>query len=72
VAPRVITLFTDLEGSTTDEYWLVTDATGNEDGSYRVIFTEDLDSFGLSVVLEDGRHCCLGFNGEFADTIESM
>ena len=47
VAQRVITLFTDLKGSTTGEYWLVTDATGNEDGSYRVIFTEDLNSFGL-------------------------
>jgi hypothetical protein len=72
VPPRAITLFTNLESSTTEDYWLVTDATGKDDGSYRVIYTEDLDSFGLSVILEGGRHCCMGFYGEFAETIESM
>jgi hypothetical protein len=72
VTPRVTTLFTGLESSTTEKYWLVTDATGKDDGSCQVIYTEDLDSFGLSVILQGGRHCCMGFYGEFADAIESM
>lgn len=72
VTPRAITLFTGLESSTTEDYWLVTDATGTDDSSYRVIYTEDIDAFGLSVVLQGGRDCCMGFHGDFAETVESM
>jgi hypothetical protein len=72
ITPRVVTLFSGLDSSTTVDYWLVTDATGSDDGSYRVIYTEDLDSFGLSVILEGERHCCIGFYGGFAEAIESM
>jgi len=72
ITPRIITLFTDLESKTTEDYWLVTDAVGKDDSSYRVIYTNDLDCFGLSVILQGGRDCCIGFYGEFAEAVENM
>ena len=72
IPPRPITLYVDFGGSTTEEFWLATDATGKADGSYRVIYTEDLDCFGLSVILSGGRDYCMGFYGGFAETIQNM
>lgn len=72
ISPRVVVLFINLTSLETEEFWLITDATGTNDSSYRVIYTEDLDSFGLSVILEGGRDCCLGFCGDFDKAIQSM
>ncbi len=71
-APRLITLFTALDASATEQYWLVTDDIGSEDGSYRVIYAEDLDCFGLAVRLQSGRGCCYGFFGSFDETVQNM
>ena len=72
IEPRVVTLFTGLDSSATEDFWLVTGDIGKDDSSYRVIYTEDLESFGLSVILQNGRHCCLGFYGQFAEAIVAM
>ncbi len=73
VSPRVVKLFKDLTSLETEEFWLVTDNYGGmRDSSYRVIYTEDLDSFGLSVILNDGRDCCMGFHGDFDNAVQRM
>ena len=70
--PRRITFYTNLETGEMDSGWLVTDHTGIQDSSYRIIYDEAFDMFGLITELQDGRVYCLGLYGGFAETVESM
>ena len=72
VVPKKVQLFEDYESENKVGLWLVTDHTGNNDSSYRVVFDETESDFGLAVTLENGRECFMGLNGKFGHTVEGM
>ncbi len=72
IAPKKIVLANDADGKEYAEYWLVTDHTGHNDSSYRVIYDDEFHLFGLACRLQTGVVWCLGLYGSFAETINNM
>jgi hypothetical protein len=73
IAPRKVTLATDPDGEQYADFWLVTDHTGSDDASYRVVFDEETDDFGLEVTLNTGVCWYMGsYGSSFAVTVDAM
>lgn len=72
--PRQTNLVTDLDTNDARDFWLVTDHTGHNDASYRVVFDPVEKLFGLEMTIEDGRQWFMGIHGEgtFADCVVMM
>jgi len=72
VVPRQIEAWADPERQIAALVWLVTDHTGQNDSSYRVVFDSSSQAFGLETTLADGTAWYMGPYGTFSDAIESM
>jgi hypothetical protein len=72
VAPREITVSADPDSSRTMRVWLVTDHTGHEDGSSRVVYDAATKMFGLVMELRTGVLWYMGSHGSFVDAVESI
>ena len=72
IEPRRIVIFTDIDGITSRFFWLVTDHIGEEDSSYRVVYDEYGEVFGLEEILDTGKSWYMGSYGTFLNAIKSM
>ena len=72
IDPRPVRFSTDANGNTFKDLWLVTDHTGQEDSSYRIVYDENSQMFGLAVTLDSGVEWYMGSYGSFSETVESM
>jgi hypothetical protein len=72
VEPRLIRLSADADGTSFKDLWLVTDHTGEEDSSYRLVYDGDNHEFGLESTLDTGVEWYMGSYGSFSETVESM
>lgn len=72
IEPKTIELTVDLDSNKKSEFWLITDDTGHNDSSYRIVFDETTDTFGLECRLEDGREWYMGAYGSFTEAVQSM
>ncbi len=72
VPPRRVDVALNPEGTATGHVWLVTDDTGENDASYRVVYDEAEASFGLECTLKSGVSWYMGPYGSFANAVESM
>ena len=72
IEPRLIDLIIDLDTNRKGQFWLITDNIGVNDSSYRVVFDEKTNEFGLECTLDDKREWFMGIYGNFSDTIKSM
>jgi hypothetical protein len=70
--PQRIKLSKDPDGNEFAYYWLVTDHTGTNDSSYRVVYDEEMEMFGLECTLDNGLEWYMGAYGTFKEAIESM
>jgi hypothetical protein len=71
-APRQGTFSESSEGTKPFTLWLVTDNTGTEDSSLRVVFDQRRGKFGLAMELRNGIHWFTGLYGSFSETIKNM
>jgi hypothetical protein len=53
IEPRVISLAHAPDGLKYDDFWLITDHTGQNDSSFRVFYDEAKDQFGRECLLEN-------------------
>ena len=65
-------LATDAEGTSFKDVWLVTNHTGENDSSYRIIYDDQAQLFGLECTLESGVEWYMGNYGSFSETVENM
>ena len=72
INPRRIELSLDPDGMASVELWLVTDHTGHEDSSSRVVYDEAIESFGLEQTLNTGVEWYMGPYGSFSECVENM
>ncbi len=72
VTPRPIRFSVDADGNSFKELWLVTDHTGEKDSSYRVVYDENNQMFGLESTLDTGVEWYMGSYGSFSETVENM
>jgi hypothetical protein len=71
-APRQITASLDLEGRQLVGLWLVTDHTGVEDSSSRLVYHLDADAFGIVIDLQGGVAWFQGADDSLSDAVENM
>lgn len=72
IKPKKIDLFSDFNCVNQKEYWLITDHTGIDDASYRVIYCEIEKGFGLEMEDDNSRHIMMGIYGSFYETVDSI
>ena len=72
VEPRPIRLAADADGNTFNDLWIVTDHTGENDSSYRIVYDETNQVFGLESTLDTGVEWYMGSYGSFSETVENM
>jgi len=72
IRPRSVAISKDPDGKEYSNIWLVTDHTGNNDSSYRVVYDQGKKSFGLEVTLKNGISWFMGNYGEFTKAVEAM
>jgi hypothetical protein len=72
VPPRPIQVSVDLEGNSFKDLWLITDHTGKQDSSYRIVYDENNQMFGLESTLDTGIEWYMGSYGSFSETVENM
>ena len=72
VPPRPIRVSVDVEENSYKDLWLITDHTGKQDSSYRVVYDENNQMFGLEWTLDTGVEWYLGAYGSFSETVENM
>jgi hypothetical protein len=72
VEPRLSRFSIDPDGSVHKDLWLVTDHTGEQDASYRIVYDGDEHTFGLECTLDSGVEWYLGNYGSFAEAVKNM
>ena len=72
IEPRQIESLVDRDLAATKRVWLVTGHIGIEDASYRVVYDEGMDTYGLETTLADGRSWYMGPYGTFVEAVEAM
>src|SRR5258705_4128568 len=72
IEPRLSRLSVDCNGPSSKAFWLITDHTGKEDSSYRIVYDGEHEVFGLECTLESGVEWYMGGYGSFSDAVESM
>ena len=70
--PREIQASSDPEGAEHLQVWLVTDHTGAEDSSSRVVYEPATDAFGIVIDLENGVSWFQGSDDSLVAAIENM
>jgi len=72
VTPRQVRLATDADGTAFKNLWLVTDHVGTNDSSYRIVYDDDTDTFGLECTLDSGVEWYMGNYGSFSEAVENL
>ena len=72
VRAEKIKLAVNSDGRGVSYYWLVTDNIGVNDSSYRVVYDEEQNMFGLECMLANGIEWYMGAYGTFREAIENM
>ena len=72
IEPRLRKFAVDHDGSSFKHFWLVTDHNGEHDSSYRIVFDDEQEVFGLECTLEAGVEWYMGSYGSFSDAVENM
>lgn len=72
IPPRQVSLAVDPDASSFRNLWLVTNHVGTKDSTYRVVFDEETDAFGLECTLDSGVEWYMGNYGSFAEAVENM
>jgi hypothetical protein len=70
--PREVSASSDPEGNHTIRLWLVTDDTGHDDGSSRVVYDPSLKTFGLLMEMQNGVSWYMGSYGSLVDTVSAI
>lgn len=72
VEPRLHRFSVDPEGSSFRQFWLVTDHTGKNDSSYRILYDGEQNVFGLECTFKSGVEWYMGSYGSFSEAVENM
>lgn len=72
ISPRQVWVAIDTNGTSFKTLWLVTDRVGENDSSYRVVYNNETDAFGLECTLDSGVEWYMGNYGSFAEAVENM
>jgi hypothetical protein len=72
IDPEKIVVADECEPDVTHELWLITDDIGEEDGSYRIVYSDEKKVFGLEMRTKNEVSSFLGFYGTLVATLSGL
>ncbi|MEA2239360.1 MAG: hypothetical protein QOC81_4084 [Thermoanaerobaculia bacterium] len=70
--PSPVSLAEDYEGTKWEEFWLVTDYTGADDSSFRIMYDDGRQGFGSECLLDTDIPLFLGVYPTLEDALEEI
>ena len=70
--PQRIALARKTDGSTTEDFWLVTDHTGNDDANFRVVYDDVVARYGIECTILNGVCLFIGFRASLVDAVTDI
>ena len=72
VAPRPIVLARKSDGGNTEEFWLVTDHTGTDDASFRIVYDDAANRYGIECTIQNGVCLFAGYRATLVDALTDI
>jgi len=72
IAPRRIALSRKTDGSNSEEFWLVTDHTGSDDASFRVVYDDVANSYGIECAILNSISLFIGFRASLTEAVTDI
>ena len=72
IPPRRISLSRKTDGSSSEEFWLVTDHTGSDDASFRVVYDDIADSYGIECAILNSISLFIGFRASLLEAVTDI
>ena len=72
IPPRRISLSRKTDGSNTEEFWLVTDHTGSDDSSFRLVYDDVAGRYGIECAILNSISLFIGFRATLLEAIEKV
>ena len=69
IRPRPIELARKTDGRNTEQFWLITDHTGREDASFRIVFDDALRRYGIECAILNNISLFAGFRASLIDAV---
>ena len=70
--PRRITLARKTDGGNTEDFWLVTDHTGSDDASFRIVYDDVAARYGLECAIGNDLPLFAGFRASLIDAVTDI
>ena len=72
IVPRKITLSRKTDGSNGEEFWLVTDHTGADDSSFRLVYDDVAGRYGIECVILNSISMFSGYRASLLEAITDI
>lgn len=72
IAPRKIALSRKTDGSNTEEFWLVTDHTGSDDASFRLVYDDVAKRYGIECAILNSISLFIGYRSTLIEAITDI
>ena len=72
IAPRKIALSRKTDGSNTEEFWLVTDHTGSDDASFRLVYDDVAARYGIECAILNSISLFIGYRTTLVEAITDI
>jgi hypothetical protein len=69
---RRIPLSRKTDGGNTEEFWLVTDHTGSDDASFRVVYDDVSGQYGIECTIGNDVNLFAGFRASLLDAVTDI
>lgn len=72
IPPRRISLSRKTDGSNSEEFWLVTDHTGADDSSFRLVYDDVIGRYGIECAILNSISLFIGFRATLLEAITDI
>ncbi|MEK9502587.1 hypothetical protein [Gaopeijia maritima] len=70
--PRLVSVANGIDSNASRDLWLVTDHTGDQDASSRIVFDAEANGFGVAMDFVEGPALLFLMSGGLAEALEAM
>jgi len=72
VPPRRIALSRRTDGSDSEQFWLITDHTGSDDSSFRLVYDDVVEQYGIECSILNSISLFTGFRASLLEAITDI
>jgi hypothetical protein len=72
IAPRKISLSRKTDGGESEQFWLVTDHTGSDDSSFRLVYDDVVGQYGIECAILNSISLFIGFRASLLEAITDI